>query len=114
MPRAARFTPELFRFLRELAANNRRDWFHANKERYEAHVRGPMLRFIADFAPSLRKISRSFVADASPVGGSLFRIHRCLSEKAACAPDFLSRFAEASRLGTPLVRFLTEGLELPF
>ena len=36
------------------------------------------------------------------------------SEKAACAPDFLAHFAEASRLGTPLVRFLTEALELPF
>jgi uncharacterized protein (TIGR02453 family) len=70
------FGPELFRFLSDLKANNDRDWFAANKERYENDVRGPALDFVVDFAPHLEGISRHFVADPRPSGGSLFRIHR--------------------------------------
>jgi uncharacterized protein (TIGR02453 family) len=79
MPTATKtrsFRPELFRFLSDLKANNDREWFAANKERYEEHVRGPACDFIADFAPQLEKISPHFVADPRPSGGSLFRIHR--------------------------------------
>ncbi len=70
------FTPELFKFLRDLDANNDRAWFNANKDRYEQHVKEPALRFVNDFGSRLRKISPHFVADSRPVGGSLFRIHR--------------------------------------
>lgn len=73
---APHFTPELFRFLAQLERNNRRDWFEREKPRYVEHVRDPMLRFISDFGPRLRKISPHFVADPAPVGGSMFRIHR--------------------------------------
>jgi uncharacterized protein (TIGR02453 family) len=78
MPRTANghFTPELFRFLTQLKRNNRRDWFEKNKPRYIEHVRDPMLHFIADAGPGLRRISRHFVADPAPVGGSMFRIYR--------------------------------------
>jgi uncharacterized protein (TIGR02453 family) len=72
----ASFSPELFSFLRELQENNDREWFKANKARYEEAVQEPALQFIADFAPRLRKISPHFRADARPVGGSLFRIYR--------------------------------------
>jgi uncharacterized protein (TIGR02453 family) len=74
--RAQSFGPELFRFLRELKASNTREWFAANRERYEDDVRGPALDFVADFAPRLERISPHFVADPRPSGGSLFRIHR--------------------------------------
>jgi uncharacterized protein (TIGR02453 family) len=72
----AHFTPEFFRFFRELKAHNDRAWFNANKGRYEAAVRDPMLRFIADFAAPLSRISRRFLADARASGGSMFRIYR--------------------------------------
>jgi uncharacterized protein (TIGR02453 family) len=72
----AYFSPALFQFLRELNKNNNREWFQANKARYESEVRDPMLRFIADFVVPLRAISRHFIADPRPVGGSLFRIYR--------------------------------------
>jgi len=70
------FDKELFRFLSDLKKNNNRDWFQANKMRYENHVKGPMLAFIADFAPQLQKVHPRFVADPKPVGGSMFRIYR--------------------------------------
>jgi uncharacterized protein (TIGR02453 family) len=74
--RKAYFGPGLFGFLRDLAAHNDRAWFQAHQERYEAEVKGPMLRFIEDFGPALRGISTRFVADPRPAGGSMFRIHR--------------------------------------
>lgn len=74
--RSAYFDPALFRFLKELKANNNRDWFAANKHRYESAVKEPMLRFIADFAAHLSKISPQFNADPRPAGGSMFRIYR--------------------------------------
>jgi uncharacterized protein (TIGR02453 family) len=70
------FSPALFTFLRELRANNDRDWFKANKPRYVEVVQEPALEFVSEFEPHLRAISPHFVADPRPVGGSLFRIHR--------------------------------------
>ena len=72
----AYFGPKIFKYLQDLAANNDRDWFKANKDRYEDVVKTPILRFIADFAPRLEKISPEFVADPRPQGGSMFRIYR--------------------------------------
>jgi len=34
--------PEFFDFFAGLTANQSRDWFHANKQRYEVSVKGPM------------------------------------------------------------------------
>jgi uncharacterized protein (TIGR02453 family) len=70
------FGPELFSFLEDLRANNNREWFAANKQRYDEHVLEPALAFIDAFAPRLEKISPHFRADARPSGGSLFRIYR--------------------------------------
>ena len=71
-----RFTPALFTFLAELAANNNREWFRANKSRYDGDVKEPALAFISDFAPHLARISTRFRADPRANGGSLFRIYR--------------------------------------
>jgi uncharacterized protein (TIGR02453 family) len=73
---APSFSPELFAFLRDLADNNDRDWFAANKERYAADVQEPALAFIEDVGMRLPEVSRHFVADARTTGGSLFRIYR--------------------------------------
>jgi uncharacterized protein (TIGR02453 family) len=70
------FSPELFTFLEELALNNDRAWFKANRQRYDDAVQEPALAFITEFAPHLHKISEHLAADARPVGGSLHRIQR--------------------------------------
>ena len=70
------FDPEFFHFMRELAANNDREWVAAHKARYEADVLEPSLAFIEDFGYRLREISPNFVADPRRTGGSLFRIYR--------------------------------------
>jgi len=72
----ASFGPGLFSFLTDLRANNNREWFAANKQRYEEQLLEPALAFIEAFAPRLEKISPHFLADPRPSGGSLFRIYR--------------------------------------
>jgi uncharacterized protein (TIGR02453 family) len=70
------FSDASFRFLRQLARHNTRDWFHAHRGDYETHVREPFLRLIGDLQPALAKVSPHFVADPRPRGGSLFQIQR--------------------------------------
>jgi uncharacterized protein (TIGR02453 family) len=67
---------DFFAFFRELADNNERPWFEANKERFRASVQAPMSAFISAMAPRLAKISKHFIADPRPNGGSMFRIYR--------------------------------------
>ena len=70
------FSDRSFKFLRSLARNNDREWFHAHKADYEQHVRQPFLALITDLQPALSEVSEHYRADPKTVGGSLFRIHR--------------------------------------
>jgi uncharacterized protein (TIGR02453 family) len=70
------FTKKTFGFLRDLAENNNREWFQANKSRYEEEVKEPALEFIRDFSVPLKGLSPHFKADPRANGGSLFRIYR--------------------------------------
>lgn len=72
----AHFDQRTLDFLRDLAANNNRQWFKQNRDRYLSHIQEPALEFITDFARPLAGISPHFSADARVVGGSLFRIQR--------------------------------------
>lgn len=76
MTKSPYFNKKTFMFLEELAENNNREWFQENKDRYEAHVKEPAIGFISDFGTHLKQISRNFVADPRPSGGSMFRIYR--------------------------------------
>jgi uncharacterized protein (TIGR02453 family) len=70
------FPDDFFAFLEELKANNNRPWFNENKARYYESVVNPISEFIVCMAPRLRSISRHYVADPRPHGGSMFRIYR--------------------------------------
>jgi len=72
----ARISRDLFAFLGELRRHNNREWFNANKDRYLAEVREPMVAFIASIAAPLARISRQIRVDPRPSGGSLMRIYR--------------------------------------
>ncbi len=69
-------TPDLFEFLRELSENNNRDWFQANKGRYDSDVKAPLFDFIEAFGDRLPAISPHYQAIPRINGGSLFRIYR--------------------------------------
>ncbi len=70
------FTDKSLKFLRSLARNNNREWFHAHKADYDAHVREPFRKLLVDLQPDLHMVSEHFRSDPKTVGGSLFRIQR--------------------------------------
>lgn len=70
------FGPELFEFLVDVSFNNRRDWFEANKDRYEREVREPARAFIRAMGERLPELSAHLVANDKRSGGSLMRIYR--------------------------------------
>jgi len=70
------FPEDLFSFFRDLEKNNNRDWFKASRERYISSVVQPMCEFIEAMQPRLRAISKHYIANPKPHGGSMFRIYR--------------------------------------
>src|SRR5262245_569553 len=64
------FTPKTLAFLRALKKNNDRAWFHAHRDDYEAHVRGPMTAIVEQLAADFRTAAPEMVADPKV---SLFR-----------------------------------------
>jgi uncharacterized protein (TIGR02453 family) len=74
--RYATFEPESLKFLVELKANNNRDWFNANKSRYEEHVLDVSLRFIQSMHDPLAEFAPHFTAIPKRMGGSLMRVYR--------------------------------------
>jgi uncharacterized protein (TIGR02453 family) len=67
---------DFFVFFKELAKNNERGWFEANKQRYKDVVVAPLCDLMAAMAPRVAKISKHIVVDPRPNGGSMFRIYR--------------------------------------
>ena len=66
------FSTQTLAFLAELQAHNDRDWFNAQRDRYEAHVLHPSRAFIAEVSDRLSaKLGR-------PVEGRLYRMARDL------------------------------------
>jgi uncharacterized protein (TIGR02453 family) len=68
-----RFTNESLTFLRALKRNNNREWFQARRDRYEQHVRGPMIDVIEQLAADFRSFAPEIVASPKT---SLYRIYR--------------------------------------
>jgi uncharacterized protein (TIGR02453 family) len=67
---------DFFTFFTQLAKNNEREWFEANKQRYKDVVIAPLCDFMEAMAPRVAKISKHIVVDPRPNGGSMFRIYR--------------------------------------
>ncbi len=67
------FAEKMSAFFKELAANQNREWFHANKTRYEAEVRDPLRALLTDLNEELMKREVPLACD--PVK-AIFRINR--------------------------------------
>ena len=50
------FTDDAVGFFRELELNNNREWFEANKKRYERSVKAPMIAFAGEIIERMRAI----------------------------------------------------------
>jgi uncharacterized protein (TIGR02453 family) len=56
------FTDRTLRFLRALKRNNRREWFHARRDAYDADVHAPMVAVVEQLAVDFRRVAPEFVA----------------------------------------------------
>jgi uncharacterized protein (TIGR02453 family) len=67
------FTSKTISFLRALKRNNDREWFRARRDRYETHVRAPMIEVIERLAGDFRTFAPELIASPKH---SLFRVYR--------------------------------------
>ncbi len=51
------FSKELFKFLKDLKKNNKVEWFHKNRDRYQKFLVNPSKSFIVEMAPFLNRLN---------------------------------------------------------
>jgi len=69
----AYFTQDYIDFFKELAANNEREWFHANKKRYEKSVKNAFQLFLVDAIKEANKLDSTINPEPK---NTVFRINR--------------------------------------
>jgi uncharacterized protein (TIGR02453 family) len=85
------FTRETSRFFRELAANNRKDWMDANRERYQETVVQPFRRLLEELSPAVVRLDSQLGS-----GASFSRINRDIrfaKDKTPYRPQMYLKFA---------------------
>ena len=69
------FSKDTFAFLADLEANNTKEWFEANRVRYETHWKTAALDFIAEVSAEMSRLDPPLEARPK-LNGSLRRINR--------------------------------------
>jgi len=69
------FSADSFRFFQELARNNQKAWFDANRARYDQHVVGAFRGLLGAITPALLKLNPHFEVGGK-TNGSFSRINR--------------------------------------
>jgi len=67
------FTPDTIAFFSELEQNNHREWFEANKKRYESSVKKPLEAFAAEMIEQMRALDPAITMLPKD---AVFRIYR--------------------------------------
>jgi uncharacterized protein (TIGR02453 family) len=90
------FTPEVFRFFRELSRNNHKPWMDENRERYRAAVVEPFRVLLDHLTPFALKLNPRFDVSGR-VGHNFSRINRDIrfaADKSPYRPQMYLYFAE--------------------
>ncbi len=90
------FSPDFNRFFIELAANNNKDWFDLNRERYFREVKQPFERFVAEMIQRVAKVDPKVRIEPKE---AIFRINRDVRFSKEKAPYKLNRSALISAAG---------------
>jgi uncharacterized protein (TIGR02453 family) len=94
------FTPESFRFFRELARNNRKPWMDTNRERYRAAIVTPFRTLLSRLTPFVLRLSPAFDVSGR-TGRSFSRINRDIRFAADKAPYRAQMYLKFSDLRLP-------------
>jgi uncharacterized protein (TIGR02453 family) len=100
------FPQEGIDFLRDLAQNNNREWFEANRKRYESFVRGPALAMVEALGQRVAAEFPPLSYSTKGNGGSLMRINRDVrfsADKSPYKTNIAMMFVEAGnkKMGSP-------------
>jgi uncharacterized protein (TIGR02453 family) len=68
-------------FLRDLAEHNNREWFQANRKRYEQELKEPAQRLAESIVGVLKKVDRRHASDPTKAVGRIFRDIRFSKDK---------------------------------
>lgn len=90
------FTQDFLDFFNELSRNNERDWFHANKKRYEKSVKEPFKAFVTDVIAAVGKVDPEVSIEAKD---AIFRINRDIRFSKDKSPYKLHSSAVVSKYG---------------
>lgn len=90
------FTPDYLNFFKQLAANNNKEWFDANRKRYENVVKKPFQLFIDDLIVSLSKVDSEIQITSKE---AIFRINRDIRFSNDKTPYKLQQSAIISKEG---------------
>lgn len=90
------FSRDFNEFFKELAANNRKDWFDENRIRYHKSVKEPFENFLKDLIDAVRVFEPEL--DQKP-GQAAFRINRDIRFAKDKSPYKLNRSALISKYG---------------
>ena len=90
------FDSDFLEFFKELAANNNKDWFDANRKRYEKSVKKPFENFVAAVLEASRQIDPSILAAPKDC---IFRINKDIRFSQDKSPYKLDRSAIISEKG---------------
>ena len=91
------FTEDYLVFFRELAANNNKEWFDANRKRYENAVKKPFAEFVEHMIGRFAKIDARF--NDLNASSCIFRINRDIRFSKDKTPYKLMSSALISHLG---------------
>lgn len=92
----AYFEPDFLEFFKELAANNHKDWFDENRQRYHKIVKEPFRAFVTDLIAEVQKDDAR--VDIGP-SDAIFRINRDIRFSKDKMPYKLHVSAIVSRYG---------------
>lgn len=90
------FSPDFNRFFIELAANNNKDWFDANRTRYEKEVKNPFETFVSEMIERIAKVDPKIRIGPKE---AIFRINRDVRFSKDKAPYKLNRSALITAAG---------------
>lgn len=103
------FSQEYIDFFIELSRNNHKDWFDANKKRYETYVKKPFTEFTREVIGEMKKIDKKIEMEPKD---AIFRINRDIRFSKDKSPYKL--YASAFVSNTHKKDFLTPGLYFQF
>lgn len=69
------FTPETFKFFKELGRHNHKEWMDANRDRYQASLIQPLRRLLEELAPDVLDLDSRFDTSGR-TGANFSRINR--------------------------------------